>query len=92
MTAPNGGGYCDCGWCEAGFNLRKESDVVKSKGNLVHARELPITRATTVSDLFELIDLPYKITRGAQVSLVPQYGVFRPDACTPYVLRIEWRD
>ena len=60
-----------------------------SNGNLVHARELDITAVTTVSELFELIDLPYRITKKAQLSIV---STSKDPSCVPIrVLRLEWR-
>ena len=67
----------------------KASDRV-SNGNLVHARELGITAVTTVSELFDLIDLPHRITKHAQVSLVPT-GCYPYSEVPQMVLRIEWR-
>jgi hypothetical protein len=58
-------------------------------GNLVHARELDITAVTTVGELFELIDLPYRVTKHAQLSIVSRSD---DPMCVPTrVLRLEWR-
>jgi len=68
---------------------KKASDNVSSNANLVHARELDITAVTTVSELFELIDLPYRITRHAQLSIVSRSA---DPSCVPTrTLRLEWR-
>ena len=67
---------------------KKVSDSV-SNANLVHARELEITAVTTVSELYEMIDLPYRITKHAKVSIGSKYD-FPRNAETP-VLRLEWR-
>ena len=67
---------------------KKASNSV-SNANLVHARELEITAVTTVSELYEMIDLPYRITKHAKVSIGSKYD-FPRNAETP-VLRLEWR-
>jgi len=61
----------------------------KLRGNMIHARELDINAVTTVSELFELIDLPYRITKHATLSI----GSRSDDpACFPTrLLRLEWR-
>jgi hypothetical protein len=66
---------------------KKASDNVST--NMIHARELDINAITTVSDLFELIDLPHRITKKATLSVVPwsQKGSFT----TTFKLRLEWR-
>ena len=57
--------------------------------NMIHARELDITGVTTVSDLFELIDLPYRITKKATLSIKQaQRGQYEVGTT---VLRLEWR-
>ena len=58
----------------------------KKASNMIHARELDITPVTTVSELFELIALPYRITKHAQLSIVStsEYTPVR-------TLRLEWR-
>jgi hypothetical protein len=56
---------------------------------MIHARELDINGVTTVSDLFELIDLPYKVTKHAQLSIVPR-SPFENTTGT-FTLRLEWR-
>lgn len=59
----------------------------KKVSNMIHARELDITADTTVSDLFELIDLPCRIAKNAKVGLVGR----GPDlGSATYRLRIEW--
>ena len=60
-----------------------------SNGNLVHARELEINAVTTVSELFDLIDLPYRITKHAKVSLIS--GSSGPIIVPTRLIRIEWR-
>jgi len=61
----------------------------KKVSNMIHARELDINAITTVSDLFELIDLPYRITKHAQLSIVSRSS---DPMCTPSPsLRLEWR-
>jgi len=67
---------------------RKVSDNV-SNGNLVHARELDITAVTTVSELFELIDLPYRVTKHATLSIVPRARFDSFEGT--FTLRLEWR-
>jgi hypothetical protein len=56
---------------------------------MVHARELDINGATTVSDLFELIDLPHRITKNATLRIVPR-STFENTTGT-FTLRLEWR-
>ena len=66
-----------------------KTSAPKKVSNMIHARELDITAVTTVSELFELIDLPYRVTKHAQLSIV-----IRPSspASPPYrTLRLEWR-
>ena len=67
---------------------RKGSDSV-STNSIVYARELEINAATTVSDLSDLIDLPYRATKHAKLSIIPGDS---PDPYTsrPRVLRLEW--
>jgi len=56
---------------------------------MIHARELDINAVTTVSELFELIDLPYRITKHARLSVVRRSQFeSRLDTTT---LRLEWR-
>jgi len=57
--------------------------------NMIHARELDINAVTTVSDLFELIDLPYRITKKATLSIVSRFGK-DPASEGRKVLRLEW--
>jgi len=64
---------------------KKASDSVSNSMNMIHARELDINAITTVSDLFELIDLPYRVTKHAQLSIVPKHY---PET---FSLRLEWR-
>ena len=61
----------------------------KAGGNMIHARELEITAVTTVSDLFELIDLPYRITKKSVLSIVRQSPFPGVEGATS--LRLEWR-
>jgi hypothetical protein len=68
---------------------REVSNIVSDNANLVHARELDITEVTTVTELFELIDLPYRITKHAQLSVVTR-SQFADTFGTP-TLRLEWR-
>lgn len=70
-------------------NASKTSAPKKVSGNMIHARELDINAVTTVSELFELIDLPYRVTKHAQLSIVTQsrFG----DVVVPTTLRLEWR-
>jgi len=56
---------------------------------MIHARELDINAMTTVTDLFELIDLPYRITKHAQLSIVPWSN--KAALTTTFKLRLEWR-
>ena len=66
---------------------KKASNSVST--NMIHARELDINAITTVSDLIELIDLPYRITKHAQLSIVSRSS---DPMCTPSPsLRLEWR-
>jgi len=57
---------------------------------MIHARELDINGATTVSELFELIDLPYRVTKHAQLSIVRGSGNLFENAVGAAVLRLEW--
>ena len=70
------------------ISVTRESNTV-SNANLVNARELEITAVTTVSELFDMIDLPYRITKHAKVSIKAVQGPvsFEPTR----LLRIEWR-
>ena len=61
-----------------------------SNGNLVYARELEINAATTVSDLFDLIDLPYRITKHAKLSFTAGSASEPYGVVAPRVLRLEW--
>ena len=63
---------------------KKASNAVSNNANLVYARELEITAVTTVSELYEMIDLPYRITKHAKVSIQYQDGVVAP------ILRLQW--
>jgi hypothetical protein len=65
-------------------NATKAPAPKKVSTNMIrttHVREIDINRITTVSDLFALIDLPYRITKKATVSI---------EAGTA-TLRLEWR-
>ena len=58
---------------------------------MIQARELSINSDTTVHDLYELVDMPYRITNKARVVLIPDPGVPRRfDTEHPLVLRVEW--
>jgi hypothetical protein len=88
MTAANGRAYCNCG-SSACSDL---ADEAKGKngvsGNMIHARELDINMLTTVSELFELIDLQFRITKHAQLSIVSRSA---DPSCVPTrTLRLEW--
>jgi len=52
---------------------------------------LDINAVTTVSELFELIDLPYRITKHAQLSIVRGSGNPFENTVGTAVLRLEWR-
>jgi len=79
--------YCDCG----GELCLELATRVKSEeaSNMIHARELDINAVTTVSELFELIDLPYRVTKHAQLSIVPKS--YPETFTTNFTLRLEWR-
>jgi len=70
-------------------NATKVSVPKEVSTNMIHARELDINAITTVSELFELIDLPYRITKHAQLRIVSKSS----DPASPpiRVLRLEWR-
>jgi hypothetical protein len=80
--------HCGIGACH--FPLGAIIDKPKKVStNMIHARELDINAVTTVSDLFELIDLPYRITKHATLSIV---GRSADPSCMPTpTLRLEWR-
>jgi hypothetical protein len=79
--------HCGCDKCEYPWNAPIKPKKVSE--NMIHARELDINAVTTVSDLFELIDLPYRITNKATLSVV---SASKDPACVPVrVLRLEWR-
>jgi len=61
----------------------------KVSTNMIHARELDINAVTTVSELFELIDLPYRITKKATLSVIPWSR--KETFTTTFKLRLEWR-
>ena len=75
--------YCDCGGelCLELATRIKSEEVSVNMIRTTHTRELDINRITTVGDLFALIDLPYRITKKATVSI---------EAGTA-TLRLEWR-
>ena len=75
--------------CYHNHCVEREASNSVSNGNLVHARELEITAVTTVSDLFELIDLPYRITKKSVLSIVRQSPF--PGVEGAVSLRLEWR-
>ena len=58
---------------------------------MIQARELRIDSDTTVTDLFNLMDMPYKIIRKAKVALIPDPTVERRyETMATLILRIEW--
>jgi len=90
---------CDCMWCERGThhgclqcdypNGAPIKPPKKVSENMIHARELDINAVTTVSELFELIDLPYRITKHARLSIIHRVRDINVEAVR--VLRLEWR-
>ena len=59
---------------------------------MIQARELNIgVGPVTVTDLFKLIDMPYKVTSKARVILPQSRSSFHPDNLASDVkLRVEW--
>ena len=59
---------------------------------MIQAKELVIDGNTTVSDLYKLIDMPYKITNKAKVTLAAEWPSFRypENVQRPLLLRVEW--
>lgn len=61
---------------------------------MIQARELVLDSRTTVTDIYKLVDMPYKITNKSKVfvrRIDPQYNqlVDRYQE-QPIVLRVEW--
>jgi hypothetical protein len=62
---------------------------------MIQARELQLGPGTTVTDLFKLMDIPFKITRKAKVKL-ERVAVDDPQPYTNnyydnrFTLRLEW--
>jgi hypothetical protein len=82
--------HCGCDKCEYPNGTPIEPPKKVSENlSITHARELKIDDTVTVSDLFALIDLPYKVTRDAKVTWVAHQD---NALCTPnFTLRLEWR-
>ena len=78
--------HCGCDYCDYpnGAPIKPK----KVSMNMIHARELDINGVTTVSELFELIDLPYRTTKRARVSIVPWSQ--KESFTTTFKLRLEW--
>jgi len=58
---------------------------------MIQARELRIDSDTTVTDLYELIDMPYKVTNKSRLTVVLDPNArFEPMTSHPLVLRVEW--
>ena len=79
--------HCGCEECDYP-NGAPIKPAKKVSENMIHARELDINGVTTVSDLFELIDLPYKVTKHATLSIVPWSD--KASFTTTFKLRLEW--
>jgi hypothetical protein len=78
--------HCGCDKCE--YPNGEPIKLKKVSTNMIHARELDINGVTTVSELFELIDLPYKVTKKATLSIVPWSD--KASLTTTFKLRLEW--
>jgi len=59
---------------------------------MIQAKELVIDGNTTVSDLYKLIDMPYKITNKSKLMFVSERPsfYFPENVQRPLVLRLEW--
>ena len=59
---------------------------------MIQAKELVIDGNTTVSDLYKLIDMPYKITNKSKLMFVSERPsfYFPENVQRPLVLRVEW--
>lgn len=57
---------------------------------MIQARELVIDSGTSVTDIFKLVDLPYKITNKSKVTVLPDPTWRQGTAMSPLILRIEW--
>ena len=81
--------HCGCDECDYpnGTPIKRPKKVSENM-SITHARELKINDTVTVSDLFALIDLPYKITRKAKVTWVARQDNALIDPT--FTLRLEW--
>jgi len=80
--------HCGCDKCDYPNGTPIEPKKVSENLSITHARELKIDDTVTVSELFELIDLPYRITKHAQLSIVPKS--YPETFTTNFTLRLEW--
>lgn len=57
---------------------------------MIQARELVIDSTTSVSDIYKMVDMPYKITNKAKVTVQPDPTWRQSMQISPLVLRVEW--